>query len=149
MEVIFSTFSTNFYKQLILDLWYDQPNLKMKNYIKLLLIVFAIPMAISSCKDDDEGGSPIGTWKTSSYTNTECADPDDNGSITCTSNCEVIIITENSIKFGSDPAEPLTISGNTFTVDGESGTFVATGSTLTITFKDPGDCKTVVVYTKA
>jgi len=121
----------------------------MRSYIGVVLIALAIPIAIFSCTEsENEGGSPIGVWKISSVTTTECADPGDNETFTCTSNCETTVITENSIQSGSDPSEPLTISGNTFTVDGQSGTFVVAGSTLTLTYKIPGDCKLIIAYTK-
>ncbi|MCB0492315.1 MAG: hypothetical protein KDC93_07855 [Cyclobacteriaceae bacterium] len=133
----------------------------MKNYTKVLLFAFIIPMAISSCKDDDEtpGAALVGTWEEKSYTSSGCVDPDDNDSFTCTSSCERIVVTENTIKIDTDPAIPYTINGNQLTITQSSGsisvsftvTFEVSGNTLTITQQDDaadGGCKNVSVYTR-
>lgn len=133
----------------------------MKNYIKVMFIAFAIPLAISSCKDDDEnpGAALIGTWEEKSYVSSGCVDPDDNESSTCTSSCERIVVTENTITIGSFPAVSYTVSGNQLTISQSSGgttisttvTFVVSGTTLTITQQDDasdGGCKNVSTYSK-
>ncbi len=133
----------------------------MKNFIKTLLFVFIIPVFIFSCKDDDEtpGAALIGTWEEVSFTSSGCVDPDDNESYTCTSSCERIVVTENTVKVDSDPAIPYTVNGNQLTLTQSSGgitisftvTFEISGNTLTITQQDDaadGGCKNVSVYTR-
>ncbi|MFZ1808914.1 MAG: hypothetical protein WAU36_16910 [Cyclobacteriaceae bacterium] len=133
----------------------------MKNYVKLLLLVFAIPMVISSCKDDDEspGAVLIGTWEEVSYATSGCTDSDDNDSFTCSSSCERVVITENTITFEGDPAEPYTVTGSTIsftttigsTTITETVNYAISGTTLTITFKDDasdGGCLNTLTYRK-
>ena len=132
----------------------------MKNFIKMLFIVLVVPLAVSSCKDDDEspGAALIGTWEEKSFVSSGCLDPTDNGSETCTSSCERIVVTENTVKIGSDPAIPYTISGNQLSITQSAGgitititvTFEVSGNTLTITQQDDasdGGCKNVSTYT--
>lgn len=131
----------------------------MKNYIKVLLFVFVVPILISSCKDDDEapGAALIGTWEEKSFVSSGCIDPDDNESATCTSSCERVVVTENTVKFGSDPAISYTVKGNQLSISESSGgitititvTFEVSGNTLTITQQDEasdGGCKNVSTY---
>ncbi|HRK54550.1 MAG TPA: hypothetical protein PK185_11590 [Cyclobacteriaceae bacterium] len=131
----------------------------MKTYIKVLLFIFVVPILISSCKDDDEtpGAALVGTWEEKSFVSSGCVDPDDNESATCTSSCERIVVTENTVKIGSDPAIPYTINGNQLSITESSGgitititvTFEVSGNTLTITQQDEasdGGCKNVSTY---
>lgn len=133
----------------------------MKNYVKLLLLVFTIPMVISSCKDDDEapGAVLIGTWEEVSYATSGCIDSDDNDSSTCSSSCERVVITENTITFEGDTAEPYTATESTIsftttigsTTITETVNYAVSGTTLTITFKDDasdGGCLNTLTYRK-
>lgn len=132
----------------------------MKSLIQFLLIVI-IPVSFFSCKDDDEnlGAALIGTWEEKSFVSSGCIDPDENETFTCTSSCERIVVTNNTIKIDNDPAIPYTINGNKLTITESSGgitisitvTFEISGNTLTITQQDDasdGGCKNVSVYTR-
>lgn len=133
----------------------------MKNYVKVLLFIFALPILVSSCKDDDEspGAALIGTWEEKSFVSSGCIDPNDNESSTCTASCEQIVVTENTVKIGSDPAIPYTIKGNQLSISESAGgvtititvTFEVSGNTLIITQQDEasdGGCKNVSTYTR-
>lgn len=130
----------------------------MKNYIKVLLFVFVVPILISSCKDDDEapGAALIGTWEQVSIAFSGCADPGDNETITCTS-CDRMVITENTVTFEGEPAEPYTVTNTTISFTTTSGATTVTetvnysisGTTLTITFKDDasdGGCLNTIIF---
>lgn len=130
----------------------------MKNYIAVFLFAVSVPLIISSCDDDENpGASLIGTWEEVSYVSSGCIDPDDNETFTCTSSCERIVVTENTIKIDSDPAIPYTVTGNTITISETSGgitisitvNFAVTDNTLTITQQDEpadGGCMSVSTY---
>lgn len=130
----------------------------MKNYIKILGLIFLIPLAFSSCKDDEsKGASLVGTWEEVSFVSSGCVDPADNESSTCTSSCERIVVTANTITIGTEPAINYTVSGNQITLSQTFGsatitftvTFVVTETSLTITQQDDasdGGCKNVSVY---
>lgn len=132
----------------------------MRNYIKIIGLILVIPLAFSSCKDDEnEGASLVGTWDEVSFVSSGCTDSADNENFTCTSSCERIVVTESTVKFGSDPALSYTINGNQIMLT-QSGsgitititvTFVVTETTLTITQQDDvsdGGCKNVSTYTR-
>lgn len=130
----------------------------MKNFIKILGLIFIIPLVFSSCKDDEnKGASLVGTWEEVSFVSSGCVDPDDNESFTCTSSCERIVVTTNTITIGTEPAINYTVNGNQITLSQTFGsatitftvTFVVTETSLTITQQDDasdGGCKNVSVY---
>ncbi len=130
----------------------------MKNYIKLLVVVFALPLAFTSCKDDENAGSSlIGTWEEVSFVSSGCVDPADNETFSCTSSCERIVVTENTVKFDNDPVISYSINGNQITLTETSGSISITitvmyevnGNTLIITQQDSasdGGCKNVSTY---
>lgn len=130
----------------------------MKNYIKVLLFIFVLPLAVSSCDDDDEnsGAALIGTWEQVSFTAAGCLDSDDNETETCSSSCERIIITENTITFeGQTTSESYTATGSTITITDASGSdtvnYTLSGTTLTISYKDDasdGGCSVTIVFNK-
>lgn len=77
----------------------------MNNILKVIVIVLLIPLAFSSCKDDEnKGASLVGTWEEVSFVASGCVDANDNESYSCTSSCERIVVTANTITIGSDPA---------------------------------------------
>lgn len=134
----------------------------MRNFTRILvtvlLISLAFPLVFSSCKDDEsKGASLVGTWEETSYVSSGCVDPTDNESFTCTSACERIVVTENTLTIGTDPAISYTVNGNQITLTQKFGsatvtfsvTFTVTETTLTITQQDEaadGGCKNVSVY---
>jgi hypothetical protein len=100
----------------------------------------------------------IGSWRFVSETATECADTDDNYSETCSRDCDVIVITANTIT-SDDETNSYTISGNQITISetinnvqiSVTFTFNISGSTLTLTSKDSADlgsCKYVTTFSK-
>lgn len=130
----------------------------MKNFIKILGLIFIIPLVFSSCKDDEnKGASLVGTWEEVSFVSSGCVDPDDNESSTCTVDCERIVVTANTITIDTEPAINYTVNGNQITLSQTFGsatitftvTFVVTETSLTITQQDDasdGGCKNVSVY---
>ena len=132
----------------------------MKNYFKILGLIFLIPLAFSSCKDDENNGaSLVGTWEEVSFVSSGCVDPADNESFTCTSACERIVVTSNTITIDTEPVINYTVNGNQITATQAFGggtitftvTFVVTETTLTITQQtdaSDGGCKNVTVYNR-
>lgn len=130
----------------------------MNNILKVIVIVLLIPLAFSSCKDDEnKGASLVGTWEEVSFVASGCVDANDNESYSCTSSCERIVVTANTITIGSDPAINYSVNGNQITLTQTFGsatvtltvTFVVTETSLTITQQDDaseGGCKNVSVY---
>lgn len=137
--------------------------MKSNAQTKLLAIITAVVTSLllsTSCKDDDEkpGSALIGTWEQVSVTFSQCLDSNDNGVITCTS-CDRMVITENTVTFEGEPAEPYTATNSTIsftttlgaTTVTETVNYVITGTTLTITFKDDasdGGCLNTITFIK-
>ncbi|MFZ1809360.1 MAG: hypothetical protein WAU36_19155 [Cyclobacteriaceae bacterium] len=123
----------------------------MKKSLVFLMLISSVSMFTTSCKDDDEGSNPadliIGSWQFVSYVSTECSDPDDNESETCSSDCEITIFTKDTVSFGGDTPEAYSTDGNKITFGTGSGAdtyeFSVTESTLTVINKEAGDCKEV------
>lgn len=118
--------------------------------LKQLLMMALIVLAFQGCKKDDESPSQasllIGTWEYKSTVVTNCTDSLDNFNDTCTSSCDVTVITATTID-----SDPYTASGNTITSDGDTYTFSISGTTLTITYQESvadGGCKYVTTLTK-
>ncbi len=130
----------------------------MRNFIIIIGLILVLPLAFSSCKDDEnEGASLVGTWEETSYTSSGCIDPADNETYTCTSSCERIVVTGSTITIDNEPPINYTVNGNQITLSQTFGsatitftvTFVLTDTTLTITQQDDasdGGCKNVSVY---
>jgi len=130
----------------------------MKTYLKLLGVILIIPIVFSSCEDDDDtGASIVGTWEEVSFVASGCIDPTDNETFTCTSSCERIVVTNNTVTIGTNPALNYTVSGNQLSIVQSGGgvtitivvTFEVTETSLTITQQDEavdGGCKNVSVY---
>ncbi|MEZ4973235.1 MAG: hypothetical protein R2820_07985 [Cyclobacteriaceae bacterium] len=132
-------------------------NTQTKLIAVLTVAVIGLLLSVSSCKDDDDPSPLIGTWEEKSYVASGCIDPDDNETFTCTSSCETIVITENTIKIDTDPAIPYTTDGNKLTISQTTGgitisitvQFSVSGNTLTITQEEEdadGGCTSVSTY---
>ncbi|GAB1444665.1 hypothetical protein MASR2M41_02840 [Flammeovirgaceae bacterium] len=128
----------------------------MKKLLTIFLLLFTVSLFTTSCKDDDDSSNPadliVGSWQFVSSVATECTDPADNESDICTTNCEITIFTKDTVTFEGEPAEPYSIDGNKITFGTGSGAdtyeLSITGSTLTVTEKEPGDCKRVTTLKK-
>lgn len=127
----------------------------MKKLSLLLLPIFCLILLSTSCKDDDDGNPAeliVGSWRFVSYVASECSDPDDNESETCTSACEVVVITKDMVTFEGEPPESYSIDGNKITFGTGSGAdtyeFTVTETTLTVIEQDPGECKEVTTLTR-
>ncbi|MGE0587864.1 MAG: hypothetical protein AB7O48_04780 [Cyclobacteriaceae bacterium] len=130
----------------------------MKNLLRLLTICFVTSLAmLSACKDDDEANPLIGTWIFKSEATTECSDSDFNGTESCSTDCDEIVITATTITDDTGSSN-YTLDGNKIVISGSLGgvtfsvtvTYSISGNQLTIT--DETDttfgCKTVTVFTK-
>ncbi len=75
----------------------------MKRSLVFLLLLSVAALFTTSCKDDDDNSNPanliIGSWKMVSYVATECVDPTENGTETCSTSCEVTIVTKDTVTF--------------------------------------------------
>ncbi|MBL7851259.1 MAG: lipocalin family protein [Cyclobacteriaceae bacterium] len=97
-------------------------------YILVLLAAFA-------CSKDEPTPSLMGTWKFASETRSNCTDPADNGTGTCTADCFTLTFTATSYTFS---APGMTTVNGTYTTSGNSITFTTSGgssSTGTYTLK--------------
>lgn len=128
----------------------------MKKLLVFVLVLSTVSLFTTSCKDDEESANPadliVGSWQFVGHVATECADPADNESETCTTNCDITIFTKDTVTFEGDTPEPYSIDGNKITFGTGSGTetyeFSITASTLIVTEKEPGDCKRVTTLKK-
>ncbi|MBX2943130.1 MAG: hypothetical protein KF860_12370 [Cyclobacteriaceae bacterium] len=128
----------------------------MKKLLTIFLLLFTVSLFTTSCKDDDDSSNPadliVGSWQFVSSVATECTNPADNESDTCTTNCEITIFTKDTVTFAGDTPEPYSMDGNKITFGTGSGAdtyeLSITGSTLTVTEKEPGDCKRVTTLKK-
>lgn len=123
----------------------------------LTLIVIGSLSLIISCKDDEESANPlIGTWEFVSEVVSECDDADFNGTETCTSSCDRIVVSATTITQDTDVLN-YTLDGNKILIEEKIGsitvtsafTYTLTGDQLTITFKEDaltGNCKTVTTF---
>jgi hypothetical protein len=133
--------------------------MKIIKSILILLSVAAMATMFDGCNDDNEEPSQaellIGSWQIVSDVVSECTDPNDNYSETCTSSCETMVISKTEITMDG-LTFTYTVNGNTLSINMGSGVtltvnFVVSGSTLTITLKDSladGNCKYVATYKK-
>jgi len=128
----------------------------MKRSLVFLLLLSVAALFTTSCKDDDDNSNPanliIGSWKMVSYVATECVDPTENGTETCSTSCEVTIVTKDTVTFEGETPESYTIDGNKITIGTGSGAytyeFSVTETTLIISYKETGYCKVVVTMKK-
>ncbi len=127
----------------------------MRKLFVLLLAMPCIILLLISCKDDDDVNPAdllVGSWQFVSYVSSECVDPDDNESETCTTGCEITVFTKDMVTFEGEPSEPYSIDGNKITFGAGSGAdtfeFTVTESTLTVFDIEPGDCKEVTTLKK-
>jgi hypothetical protein len=127
----------------------------------IILTIAAMVNLFNGCNNDKEDPAPtqaellIGTWQFTNGVVSECTDPLDNYTETCTTECETIVVTSSTVTMLGD-SYPYTINGNNLSINMGSGltltvNFVVSGSTLTITLKDSaedGNCKYVSNYKK-
>lgn len=130
----------------------------MKSLIRFLSIAaIAFIIGLSACKDDDPVNPLIGTWIFTSETTTGCSDPDFNGSETCSTNCDEIVITATTITDDTGSIN-YKLDGNKIVISESLGgitititnTYSVSGNQLTITDENDSvfGCKTVTVLTK-
>ncbi len=127
----------------------------MKKLIVLLLTIPCVILLSTSCKDDAKSANPadliIGSWQMVSFVASECADPADNETETCSTGCEITIFTKDTVTFEGEPSEPYSIDGNKITFGTGSGAdtyeFSVTETTLIVT-NTAGDCKEVTTLKK-
>lgn len=99
----------------------------MKKSILQLSLFAIVFLCVLSCKDDPTPPSLVGTWTETSSVASGCDDPSDNESVTCTTGCEVIVI-----------------SATTITSDGDSQSYTKTATTISVT---DGPISYTVAYT--
>lgn len=128
----------------------------IKRIFSMMTIAAMVILFIGCSKDDDKPANPlIGSWKLISEVVSECTDPDDNYTDSCTTDCEIFIFTATTVSIDGD-SYPYTVSGNTIIIDFGSGislsiNYVVAGTTLTLTIKDSpqdGSCKNVYTFSK-
>lgn len=99
--------------------------MKTKIYFLLLLTT---PLFLINCGSDDGDADYIsqfvGTWQSSSVVSTGCTNSEDNGTLTCTPFCYQAVFTAQGTYSLIDGTSGQGIN--------ESGTFKATGTTLTL-----------------
>ncbi len=116
-------------------------------------ILLLLVSAIACSKKEDPAPSIVGTWKSSTEIKSNCTDPNDNGTQTCTTDCFTITFTASTFTLTIPGLGGLngnyTTSGSTLTltVSGgspTSGTYALTATTLTLTTTDSSSGCTVV-----
>jgi hypothetical protein len=118
-----------------------------------LLIAFTFIIVVG-CDDGESINSNsqlIGLWRIESVVISECTDPSGNGTSTCgadPSKCETLEIKQETLSVDGEPFVSYSVSGNTITYNGDTWTYSVTNTTLTLTYKFPGDCKEVSTYKK-
>lgn len=127
----------------------------MKESVNALILVSTIALFTISCKDEPAPVSLIGTWILSSTIVSNCDDPIDNSTDTCTTNCEWVF-TETRITFEiiSLPFA-YTTDANTLFIHFTNNLIVEynyfiSGSTLTLTTMDNPSvgCLSVSTFTR-
>jgi len=123
--------------------------------VKNILVFIWVIILFEGCKKDDPAPNAAllkGVWEEVSFVASGCTDPNDNENYNCTSGCEILVITPNTLTIEGDEYD-YTVSGNKITIslggDTEIVTFDVTETTLTITSQDSpadGNCKNVSTY---
>ncbi len=126
---------------------------------KNILLIALMFLVFEGCNKDDPGPDQsaelIGAWEAVSFVSSNCKDPSENGTTTCTSFCEILVFTSTTVTFDGDGPFNYTTSGNSLTIDfggSQTGTYSISASTLTFTGQDSpadGGCKNVSTYKKA
>ena len=125
---------------------------------KNILVMALMVLFFEGCnKDDpapDQSAELIGSWEAVSFVSSNCKDPLDNGTTTCTSFCEILVFTATTVTFDGEGPYNYTTNGNSMTIDfgdDETITYFISGTTLTFTNQDSpadGGCKNVSTYKK-
>lgn len=128
--------------------------------IKFFFLVALLLPFFEGCQSDDDpdpgqAALLIGAWQGTKYEATNCNDPDENETTTCTSSCEILIVTATTISFDGD-VYSYTAKGKKLTLN-LGGTKITTtysisGTTLTINYQSTeaqGGCTIVSTYEKA
>lgn len=109
-------------------------------------------------KDDpapDQSAELIGAWENVSFVTSNCKDPSNNGTTTCTSSCEILVFTSTTFTLDGDGPYNYTTSGNSITIafgGSQTANYSISGETLTFSDQDSpadGGCKNVSTYKKA
>ena len=113
----------------------------MKTNIRILamMAIAAMIIFVEGCKKDDPTPTQaqllIGSWKEVSFVSSGCTDAADNGSSTCTTQCETLVVSNTTLTIGTE-SWPYTVVGNTltFTVGGQKVivTIAVTKTTLVV-----------------
>ena len=97
----------------------------MKTSKSIFLIVITI-LVFEACNEDDpapdQSAELIGSWENVSFVATGCADPADNYNETCTSDCEILVITATTLTFDGEGPYSYTTNGNSMTINFNVGT---------------------------
>lgn len=138
----------------------------MKKHLFNLLIVGFMLMLAAACSKSDNPAAPsiVGSWKYTSGAGTNCTDPADNYSETCTlsaAECGILVLTTTTYTFTQTPSGgsptvdsgTYTVSGSTLTTSGGSGpgtlTYTVTATTLTFTQTNSSNgCTETTVFTR-
>jgi hypothetical protein len=124
------------------------------NFMKTSKSIFLVALMLvlfEGCKKDDPAPANglVGTWKEVSIVTSNCTDPLDNDTYNCDTDCGILVFTATTLSADGDAPVAYTVSGNTFTSDGDVLTFVIAGANLTITYQEipaNGGCKLVMTY---
>jgi len=107
----------------------------------LMYFTLALALLFAACKKEEESTGVVGVWEISAFSNSNCDDPDDNGSIPITDGCIDLGLFSSctELEFKSDDTYEVrtttTFLGETET-ETESGTYTLSGNTITATLSD-------------
>ncbi len=128
----------------------------MKKFIEQFSLYAIVFLCVLSCKKDDPAPPSLeGTWTLTSEVYSGCDDPLDDDSVTCTSSCDVVVVSATSITSDGD-TQSYTKTATTISVTDGGLTFTfsytVSGTTLVITQEGSaltGGCKYVATYKRS
>jgi len=138
----------------------------MKKHLFNMMAVAFVFLLVTACdkKTDTPAPSIIGSWKYTSGTGTNCTDPNNNYSETCTltaPECGILVIASGTYTYTQTPSGgapnietgTYTTSGSSITVSGGGSpstmTFAVTATTLTFTGTNSSSgCSETTVFTR-
>lgn len=96
----------------------------------------------------------IGSWRFTGFTNTNCANPADDGISACTLDCPTLTFSTGTVLYAAGSTSinfNYTLSATTLTISSLGGsfspTYVLAGNQLTLVYP-PGDCSVTETYVK-
>lgn len=107
----------------------------------LFYLSLAFTLLFAACKKEDDSTDVVGIWEISTSSNSNCNDPDDNGTLPISDGCIDLVVFSSctDLEFKSDDSFEIRTSTTVLGAvdeDTESGTYSLEGNTITATFED-------------